>query len=791
MTTATDRLVRRARTQRAALLTGLRKNPTGEAWCRKHTAFADRIVRAICRMTSPHGAPPTFALVATGGYGRRELAPRSDIDITFIPLDEQDTETEQAVRETFRLLIAVFAALEWPVGYAYRLVSDCPALDAITRTGLMDARFICGSREAFEGFNAAFEETFPVADFLISKIEEREEMRSRWHDTPRVAEFHIRDGAGGLRDLQTARWFGHALGFRPVNPLRWERELLLKVRNALHLATDRKQDQLVRTRLPAVAKCIGLCADKLAADVMRAGEAVEAEWMNAVRRARRAAFVLAPGVVAAGEECHVAPAANLADAAVGVCRAVRLGLRLRPSPVSDDLGDAPRVIECITSGEAALRGLDSVGLLDRLLPEFAACRFLMSRDSMHRYSVAEHSMQVVKALDGMRGRREYEAAWSEVTNPRPLYLAALLHDVGKADVSASHAKTGSAISERVCVRLGMAGDEKDSTVFLVREHLTFPQVARTHDLAQPETAFNLAKLCARPDRLAMLYLLAAADTSSVNEEAWTPQMAASAAELYEKTRRALGLESPPEDPALYWSGAVRRLKTAGVETEAVEEFLETMPTRYLLSTPLKLFPLHADYVRRARRGESTVVFHHRPESHTTDITICRRDLARPGLLSRILGIIYALDLTTHAARAASTKGSKPVALDTLSVSFQGRPLPQGLCRQVSAELKDRLGSGKSVDALLRKHGKDPRRRQEMLTHRFYEGDFGVLEVETPLGRGMPYRVAKMLAGLGWNVQVARIGQWAGRAVARFYLDLPGGERLTKKLVVRALGPCAE
>ena len=90
-----------------------------------------------------------MAIAATGGYGRRELAPFSDIDITFIPQRDGDAQTDHVVRELFRLVMDVFIAkcgLE--VGYAYRLLSDCKALDHQTASGLLDVRYLAGSQRA-------------------------------------------------------------------------------------------------------------------------------------------------------------------------------------------------------------------------------------------------------------------------------------------------------------------------------------------------------------------------------------------------------------------------------------------------------------------------------------------------------------------------------------------------------------------------------------------------------------------------------------------------------------------
>jgi hypothetical protein len=105
---------------------------------------------------------------------------------------------------------------------------------------------------------------------------------------------------------------------------------------------------------------------------------------------------------------------------------------------------------------------------------------------------------------------------------------------------------------------------------------------------------------------------------------------------------------------------------------------------------------------------------------------------------------------------------------------------------LARDIRERVRNRREVDALLRQRGKDPDRRQELYRYRFYPGTPSVLEIEAVLGRGMPYRVSRLLAELQWNILVARIGQSAGRAVARFTVQRPDGKPLTKADVQKAL-----
>lgn len=777
-------LIERGKSSREKLFQSLRSMPEGITWCQMHTRLADGLIRGVYRIVKEEQsdlAPVT--IVATGGYGRKELAPYSDIDLTIIPLDEMHPTNEITVRALHRGLIEVFGALNWPLGYAYRLVSDCPGLDAKTRAGLMDGRLVAGNRQALKEFMKAFWSSFPTAEFILNRFAEIENFHQMYHETPFVVEFHLREGAGGLREAQNANYLRKATALNTQSFPHHAVEQLILIRNILHITSHRKQDQLIRTKLDEVSSICQNTPDAIIETVMQAGDTIHNYWLKTVDAVKKASIKLAPGVTSENGKCKVSKKTNLADAVIGIGRASRLGIELEPVPPPKLMGDLPLTVPTITSGEAVIRALEKTRLMDALIPEFARCRFLRSKDSVHTYSVGEHSIRVIGELDRSRKKPEFAETWSEITNHRPLYIAALLHDIGKAEPNEKHSFVGAKIAAKICHRLGIIGDEADTIVWLIREHLTLLKVARTHDLALPGTIHEFAKLCGRRDRLAMLYLLTYADTVSVAEHVWTPQSAAAAAELTFKARRILEADEPTEIQTIR---PPAQSLGHSQKTPQIAEFLDSMPPHYLFGTRPELFHRHLEMVTQAKKGEIVVDFETDSESHATDVTLCMLDLPKPGLLSRILGIAYALDLTLHSARVSSTKDHPSVALDVLSLSYGGKPLPNGLCKIFSQALTKHLKNRKSLEAFLRNHGKDPNQKQLMLMHRFYEGDPSVIEIETPEGRGMPYRIASMLAGFGWRVLVARIATFAGKGAARFYVDKPSGKPLTAEEVATAL-----
>lgn len=777
--------VEETRRERAKLFENLAELK-GSNWCLQHTQIADGLIREIfSRLLSPEQRD-SLALVATGGYGRAEVAPFSDLDLAFVPQNENDPETELIVRTLFREIIDAFASLGWPVGYAYRLKSDLPAMDSTSRSSLIDGRLVCGSESAWTSLREHFWATFPTAEFIIDKLQERARFHDRWHNTTHVAEPHLRDGVGALRDYQTMQWISKATNCSQTSADAAAYEALLRIRNVLHVAANRRQDQLVRARKEACAELVGIRPVDLDQLVYESLEANARAYDETVHAAKLRELPLAPGVHAVGGSCVIGSEATLSNAALGVSRATKLGIRISHCAELREADDVPRLTQVITEGEPTLRGLELAGILTRILPEIAECFRRTPADSVHQYTIGEHSLRLIERLDSTKEMVEFSDVWSEIANSRSLYLAGLLHDAGKLVGDRPHEIVGAELAEKVCARLQLSPDESEDTEWLIRNHLVMAKTARTHDIAHPRTATEFARFCETPVRMAMLYLLTWADIAAVSSESLSAQLESSLEELFAKSRSLIEGPKQTLDAAQYRIQGVQRLKAAGRANQDVEALLQSMPTHYLLSTPVELFQDHAELVRRAQEGEINVLFQHRLDTQQTDMTVCMHDLPEPGLLSRILGILYAHDVNLHSVRVASTVGDRRIALDVLTVSYQNRTLPAGLCSILASDIKTKSTSAQQTNDLMVALGKEPHRKQSMFTYTFSEGTPAVLEIETPPGRGMPYRVSRMLADFGWNIEVARIGQWAGRAVARFYIDLPLGGNLSAEQVDAAL-----
>ncbi|MCC2671624.1 MAG: UTP--GlnB, partial [Armatimonadetes bacterium] len=279
----------RERLKEASLAT-----PQGTRVCRIHSDACDLLIQRMLELSFPdapgaaEATRPRISVVATGGYGRRELCPYSDIDVTFIVAEDEDPLLDQTVRKMFLLLMETFSQRSgMKVGYGYRTLSDAAQLDHQTQTALLDTRVIAGSHGLKDRFlQEVFRHIWPAA-FVRQKVRERRQVVEKHGGTPYRIEPEVREGPGGLRDLHLAEWLAAvsfpstrgdvwrqlqrlgAVSRRDVQQVTAAREFLLTVRNWMHWATERPADLLVRERQEGIADALRFEDDHEASRVER------------------------------------------------------------------------------------------------------------------------------------------------------------------------------------------------------------------------------------------------------------------------------------------------------------------------------------------------------------------------------------------------------------------------------------------------------------------------------------------------------------------------------------------
>lgn len=790
MTLEIDALLDATAVEVSELRSQLRAAPSGLDWCHRFSALIDHSIIQlfnVCFRTAPSDIP--FALIGTGGFGRRELSPGSDVDLMVVSAGEDTPDFDPGLRRFFAVLTGPFRErLGIEVDYSYLYLSQMDGIDITTRTALLEARFLVGRRSIPNQLRRSLVESMPTGDFLLEKLTERTEQHSKYHDTPLIAEPHLKEGAGGLRCFHAANWIREALGEQALAPTDAYDHILL-VRNLLHLLSGKANESLTRTRQGDLAEVLGIHPTELMRGVTQAGEELHLGFLRTIQKVRESRFVLTDSCLAIRGEIRIRSIYDGGSAAVGVSLGTALGLEIEALKVGIPKSvNGPALIHAVHTGSKTLRAMDRCGLLERLLPELTATRYLVPTDASHRYTIFEHLLKTVENLDAVSDPFLQDIS-ALVADGGVLYFAALLHDIGKIDLDQSHEVLGGRLLRDISKRLGIPPETSEELVWLVENHLVMTRFIRIRDVNLEETIRDFAEVVKTTDRLNMLTLLTWADVNAVSEGTWTQAQDTFLRLLYERTFAYLSAQSPERtDPSVYRRRLLAGLKHEVANEHLVQTYLDQLPVHYLTTTPPEVVKLHMRFVEKARRNEVTIEIFERQEISATEITVCAPD--RPGLLSEILGVFYAHDLSVPGIRASTTTDIQPIAIDVFQVSRSDRSVPSSTMRQVSRDLQAVLVQETNAFDLLARTGKDPNRTLEVDTVTYQENRSGVegpgvLELRCPRGRGLPFRISSFLARQGWTILTARLGQYAGKAASAYYLLDKSGRAPTSEAVQKA------
>lgn len=593
---------------------------SGLAAARWLAALTDGLVAAIHAYTLamvPTGpenskTEPHFALIATGGYGRGVLAPYSDIDLLFL----SDAPLGPQGRRAVEFMLYLLWDLGLKVGHATRTVGECvedAKGDVTIQTALIDARYLAGERPVFEHFDAAFaafRKQSGLAAFLAAKRAERAARHARYGDSPFLVEPHVKEGRGGLRDLQTLYWLArHAFGVQrmpelvgPDSPggglltpqearaIRRAWNFLWTVRFHLHYVTGRAEERLTFDLQPVVGARMGYTRHGVQDGVERFMKHLFLTARDVVRLTRllepalERAALGPPAVLPAGDAALAQAGIALADGKVlfspdravdqdpaimlRLVRAARdRGLEIHPLAfralvrnaryavrLRGDLAAAALFLDVLSGRDSArwMRTLNEVGFLSRYIPDWARIVGLMQFDTYHVFTVEEHTIEAIGVLGQLERGDLAEIApvaselVGQVQSRRALYVAVLLHDIAKGR-GGDHSELGAEIALELCPKLGLTPEETETVSWLVLNHLLISQTAFKRDIDDPKTILDIAETVQSPERLRLLLVLTVADMRAVGPKVWNGWKATLLRELYWRVAEVLaGGLSVPE-----------------------------------------------------------------------------------------------------------------------------------------------------------------------------------------------------------------------------------------------------
>lgn len=612
------------------------------------------------------------ALIAVGGYGRQELHPHSDIDILILLPPAATRHCPPGIGGFTRFL--------WDIGlrpgHSVRTLDQClleARNDQTVITNLLDARLIEGSWTLFQQLQQGIQPTrmWPSPAFFAAKTAEKRARYARYHDTAYNLEPNVKEGPGGLRDLQMIGWvlkrhFGTArlqdlvgLGFltaSELGELMRAQEFLWRIRFAVHTLAGRAEERLLFSHQRQLALRFGFRDDD-------ANRAVE-RFMQVYFRTVKGLELLNDMLMQLFEESIVEPAGaeavvpiserfqavndyievrrpdvfereplalleifralqrnrQLKGVRASTIRLIRQNLhRIDDEFRADSRANAlfMELLRSPTGVTSELRRMKRYGVLGAYLPSFARVTGMMQFDLFHVYTVDEHTLFVVRNLRRLSLAQHAEelplarAVFLRVDQPELLYIAGLFHDIAKGS-GGDHSMNGEAIVRQFAIRHRLTRYETEMVCWLVRNHLIMSLTAQRKDIEDPDVINAFAREVGSEERLNYLYLLTVADIRATNHKLWNAWRDALLKTLYLSSLRAFhrGLDHPLDHQDKIRGSqdeAMELLRAHGLRGAEVLAIWAKMPEDYFLRYTPEEIVWHTNTIARTQPQELPLV----------------------------------------------------------------------------------------------------------------------------------------------------------------------------------------
>ena len=795
---------------------------------RMHARLIDRVLKEVWRHAAPAG---DSVLIATGGYGRGELFPCSDVDLLVL-LAREPTPQEH---ERLAHLVGLLWDIGLEAGHSVRTVEACvdsARADVTIETSLLEARWLAGSDALYRRFAAAMAAARDAVAFLHAKQLEQEQRHAKHQDTPYALEPNLKEAPGGLRDLQVVRWIARASGIghrwrdlqraglvvgAEASALARHEALLQDLRIRLHYIAGRREDRIVFDYQNALAEQCGLESTP----ARRSGERLMQRYYRNAKGVTQLNTLLLQNF-----ETLLAPAAEAAPRLLNERFQVRGDLlEARDATVFER---SPRAILesfLLMQQHAEVRGMTAATLralwrargridkafrndatarllfvaflqqprglvhesrrmnqydiLGRYLPEFGRIVGQMQHDLFHVYTVDQHILMVLRNL------RRF--AMPELAHEFPLcsqlmsgfarrwliYIAALFHDIAKGR-GGDHSELGARDAQRFCRRHGLAREDAELVEFLVRHHLSMSSVAQKQDVHDPEVVRTFAATVGTERRLTALYLLTVADVRGTSPKVWNAWKAKLLEDLFRAARRVLAGELPAREAVVTekQAEAARLLRLYALSPHVEDGLWAQLDTPYFLRhEPQEVAWQTRNIHFRVNAAAPVVKARLAPMGEGLQVMIYAPD--REQLFARICGYFDRSGFNIVEAKIHTTRHG--YALDTFLVLGLDRGVHyRDLIRLIERGLTEELES----------RGDLARPRSGRLSRRVLHypispvvdirpderGAYHVLQIVAADRPGLLYGIAQVLNGHHINLHAAKINTLGDRAEDVFLLS---------------------
>ena len=702
----------------------------------------------------------SVALVAHGGFGRRDVAPYSDVDLMILYDPLAEAQVSVLAKRLMRDLFDVGLEL----GQSVRTIRQACALagrDATICTSLIESRHLIGGPELYESFAEQFAARVRRRfKGLFRAIEEaRRQERSQYGETVYLLEPNVKRSRGGLRDIQLLRWIGFgrfgtaepnelqlvgALSKEDQADIREATEFLLHLRNELHFHAGKSNDVLDRAEQVRVAELYSytgaqgiLPVEQFMSQYFRHTSGVRSIVSGFLADAQPGPkfggflgsvfsyqverdYRVTPGYIKTtkhglpklrhdlAEVLRLTDLANLHNKRIhpGTWKVVRAAM---PSlSVELDNETIRRFLSLLSQparlGEL-LRRLHELGVLEKIIPAFTHARCLLQFNEYHKYTVDAHCLLAVEratefaADTGALGR-----IYQGIKHKRTLHLALLIHDLGKGYIE-DHSDVGLRIAEETATRLRLPLREAESLKFLVHKHLMMSHLAFRRDTSDDQLVVRFAVEVGSPELLDMLFVLTAADFAAVGPGVWNQWKAEVLTDLHQRTMQHLAADVAIADPRERASD--RRVAIAAAVAGAgdaswFERQIDALPASYLYGASPQQIAQELRELHALKPGEVSAHGRWLPETGTVQYVVGTQEQITPGVFHKLTGALASQGLQILSAEINTLADG--VVLDRFYVrdpDYADEPPPERIAA-VNLTLAESLQSAKGDSPSFRK-----------------------------------------------------------------------------------------
>ena len=676
-----------------------------------------------------HAAVADCALLAIGGYGREEMNPRSDLDLMFYYLPEG----EERIRVIADRVLYLLWDLNLDVGYSIRQSSDCleQARDTTVRTALLDVRLIAGESRVYRDFVddvALVLQNRDSQGFIKEKLIEREERKKKYGSSVYLLEPNIKEGEGGLRELQDALWIArikykadslHELLTRGIVTEQMvesyvrAQDYLWTIRNFLHFSAQRKSEQLTFDVQQQIAAFLGYSnkstgsaveqfmqdyyayanqneylASKLIVDATISRSPPMGVFSFLVRRNLEDSFYLLRGELRAAKNLSLLQSPELMMVAfelaqkhqVDLCLELKQLIRDNLHLITDKVRRSKRINDSFMTILRDFRGvgrtlhkMHHLQFLNAFIPEFKHIYCKVQFDLYHIYTVDVHTLFAVEEVEKL-WRGDYQASQPllsqvihQIEKPELLLLALLFHDIGKGS-GKDHSVRGAEMIPRIARRLKLNREDSQRLQFLVAHHLKMAHISQRRDLQDMKMIAQFAELLQMSENLRMLYLLTFADIKAVGPDVWSEWKGTLLHELYEKTYDVLEkkdfFQEQRSEKVRNRKRKVRQALLGEFSENRLVKAMNSLNNRYLLNHRSAEIIPHMRLALSRGHKALGMRIEHMEDAKFTEVTIATID--SPGLFSQIAGVMAAHSINILGAQIYTRKNGD--VLDVLQVN---------------------------------------------------------------------------------------------------------------------------